>query len=103
LWTCLVEPLIGKASGVGAKFGIHTSIAQGFKYLLRHAQLIFLVLLQSDQKKDGDEQGHGHPEHKDDNRNQSAHWCPADDVGALTNHGESHRCELRRTRRLAQS
>ena len=44
MWTCLVEPLIGKASGVGAKFGIHTSIAQGFKYLLRHAQLIFLTL-----------------------------------------------------------
>jgi len=42
------------------------------------------VLLQSDQKKDGDEQGHGHPEHKDDNRNQSVHWYPADDVGALT-------------------
>ena len=60
------------------------------------------VLLQSDQKKDGDEQGHGHPEHKDDNRNQSVHWYPADDEVALTNHGESHRCELRRTRRMAQ-
>ena len=62
-----------------------------------------VVLLQSDQKKDAGEQGHEHPEHKDDNRDEPVHWCPADDVGALTNHGESHRCELRRTRRLAQS
>jgi len=61
-------------------------------------------LFQSYQKKDGGEQGQRHPEHKDQNGNQSVHWWfPADDVGALTSQRGSRRCEWRRTRGLARS